>query len=248
MKIRAGLAALSLLVTTRAHAQPDLPPPPPPPLAQEPAAAPPPRTAPSLATPPPAARSATAPSQQPPPAPPVYRPRHRREVVAVYEEYDPPRPVAITWNPLALVGGRLSGNVEVLLAPHHALLVSPSALVLQADRGGRYNAESQGLGFASRSGGGFGLELGYHYWWRWSRDLRGPFLGPSLLLGSTTNATAGPDPASAQTYWGAALDAGWQAVLAGGFTLGAGVGLGLVHLGGASAIFPRLLLQVGWSI
>jgi hypothetical protein len=184
----------------------------------------------------------------PPPPPPIYvRYRHRREVVAVYEEYDPPHPVAVTWNPVALVAGRLSGNFEVLVAPHHSLLVSPNGLVFQAERGGRWNSVSEGLGFASRTSDSLGLELGYHFWWRWSRSLRGPFLGPSLLLGSTTNATAGPNPGGAQTYFGAAIDAGAQAVVPGGFTFGAGLGLGFVHLGDESAVFPRFLMQVGWS-
>jgi hypothetical protein len=165
----------------------------------------------------------------------------------VYEEYDPPRPVAITFNALALTVGRLSGNFEVQIAPHHSLLASPNALLFDVDRGGRYNAVSEGLGFASRGSSSLGIELGYHYWWRWSRDLRGPFLGPSLLIGSTTNATAGPNPADAQTYWGLALDAGWQAVLAGGFTIGGGLGIGYAHLGDANAIFPRVLFQIGWS-
>jgi hypothetical protein len=172
--------------------------------------------------------------------------------VVVYEaprfvEYDPPRPVAITWNPLALAIGRLSGNIEVLIATHHALILSPNVLVFGVDRGGRYNSESQGLGFASHDSSSFGAELGYHYWWRWSRDLRGPFFGPSMLLGSTTNATAGTNPGGAQTYVGAAIDIGGQAVLAGGFTVGAGIGLGYVHLSNADAVFPRLLLQLGWS-
>jgi hypothetical protein len=173
--------------------------------------------------------------------------RHRREYAPVYEEYEPPHPVAITWNPIALVAGRLSGNVEVQVAPHHSLIASPNALVLQADRGGRWNAVSEGLGYASRTSSSLGLELGYHFWWRWSHSLRGPFVGPSLLIGSTTNATAGPNPGNAQTYFGAAIDAGGQAVTPWGFTFGAGLGLGWVHLGGADSLFPRFLMQIGWS-
>jgi hypothetical protein len=239
-----------LLAASTAHAQPNLPPPPPPPIGEEPPPSPPSRPPPPLPSPAPApAPPRAAPPQYSPapPPPPPYRYRRRREVVAEYVEYDPPRPVAITWNPVALTAGRLSGNFEVLVAPHHALLVSPNALVFDQDRGGRYNVVSQGLGFASRNSDSLGLELGYHYWWRWARDLRGPFFGPSLLLGSTTNATAGPSPGSAQPYWGAAFDVGGQGVLSGGFTIGAGAGLGFIHLGDASALFPRFLFQIGWS-
>jgi hypothetical protein len=244
----------ALLAASSARAQPNLPPPPPPPIGEEPPPAPPPRPPPPLpapapapAPPPPPPRAAPPPYYAPPPPPPPYRYRRRREVVVEYVEYDPPRPVAITWNPAALALGRLSGNFEVLVAPHHSLLVSPNALVLDEDRGGRYNAFSAGLGFASHDSDSLGLELGYHYWWRWSHSLRGPFFGPSLLLGSTTNATAGPNPGSAQGYVGAALDFGGQAVLSGGFTIGAGLGLGFIHLAEANALFPRFLLQLGWS-
>ena len=235
--------AVALLLTARGASAQTLPPPPPPPVGQEPVPtpAPPAPRPPPPAPPPPPLRAA------PPPTPVYVRYRRRREVVALYEEYDPPRPFALTWNPAALVAGRLSGNFEVLVAPHSSLIVSPNALVLREDRGGRWNALSQGLGFASRTSDGFGLELGYHFWSRWSRDLRGPFFGPSLLAGSTTNATVGVNPGNAQPYFGFAVDAGGQAVVPGGFTFGAGLGLGFIHLGDANALFPRLLLQLGWS-
>ena len=58
------------------------------------------------------------------------------------------------------------------------------------------------------------------------------------VVGSTTDA---------QTYWGAALDAGGQAVMPGGFTVGGGVGVGFLHMASATAVFPRFLLQMGWS-
>jgi hypothetical protein len=236
-KSAALLVATVALVPTAARAQ-DLPPPPPPPLGQ-PEAPPPPQR------PPP---SAPPPHYEPPPPgppPPPYRGHRRREVVYVVEE-PTARPVAITFNPLALTMGRLSANVELLLAPHHSLVLSPNLLVFQQNRGGRYNLESDGLGFATDRSASFGGEVGYHYWWRWRQSLAGPYFGPSLLLGSTNNASVGTT-ANAQAYWGAAFDAGGQAVLPGGFTLGAGIGLGFVEMDSFAAVFPRFLLQLGWS-
>jgi hypothetical protein len=199
-------------------------------------------------TPPPAPRPTPPPPprayETPPPPPPYRAPRRRREVVVTI--YDEARPVAITLNPLDLGLARLSGNVEVLLAPHHSLIASPSILLLNENRGDRYSLLSEALGFASRTSAGLGVELGYHYWWRWRRSLRGPFFGPSLLLGSTTDAQVGATTA-AQAYWGAAFDVGGQEVLPDGFTLGAGLGLGLVHMADATAVFPRILFQIGWS-
>ncbi len=156
------------------------------------------------------------------------------------------RPVAITLNPAALVVGRLSANAELLLAPHHALVLSPNVLVFGANRGGRNDLASDALGFATRTSQSFGGELGYHYWWRWRQSLAGPFFGPSLLLGSMTNASVG-NANTTQLYWGGAFDAGGQAVLPGGFTLGLGIGIGFVELASTEAVFPRFLLQLGWS-
>jgi hypothetical protein len=166
--------------------------------------------------------------------------------VVAYVEPPPVHPLAITLNPVGLIDGRLSANAEVQLEPHHSLVVSPNALVFPVGRGGPKNVVSEGLGFASRTSQSYGIELGYHYWLQGWRTLRGPFVGPSLLLGLTTDANVG-DSAHLQSYWGVALDVGWQEVLSSGFTAGAGAGLELVRLGGSGGVVPRLLAQVGWS-
>ena len=255
-------AATAVLGASPARAQPDLPPPPPPPMGA-------PTELPALPPSPPAQQPAGtsrpaprySPPPQPPPPPPVYRARVRRRTedgtspaspergrnLALYAVEEPEeRRVALTLNPLGLVWGRLSANVEVQLAPRHSLIVSPNALVLPAERGGAHNTVSQGLGFASRGSSSIGVEIGYHYWWYWRSSLRGPFLGPSLLLGSTTQANVG-DPTQGQTYWGLAFDFGGQEVLPGGFTIGGGAGLGLIHLADSTGVFPRVLFQIGWS-
>lgn len=242
-----------LAIAPLARAQPDLPPPPPPPL--EPPATlpppPPPASSPAPARPsPPAANGSNGARRAlqfaPPPVPYRSAPHHHHadSVYAVEEATRPP--VGVTVNPVDLALGRLSANVEVQIAPHHSLVASPNLLFIHLDRGGRYSLVSEGFGFATRSSTGFGVELGYHYWGYLARSLRGPFVGPSLLLGATTDATVG-DPSHAQAYWGLAIDVGEQEILPGGFTIGAGVGLGLIFMADAAAVFPRLLLQVGWS-
>jgi hypothetical protein len=258
-------AATAVLAASTARAQPDLPPPPPPPMGA-PTELPPLPPSPSPPAQQPAGTSRPtpryAPQPQPPPPPPVYRAHARRRAedgtstaspergrsLGVYVVEEPEeRRVALTLNPLGLVWGRLSANVEVQLAPRHSLVVSPNALILPAERGmTAHSTVSQGLGFASRGSSSIGVELGYHYWWYWRSSLRGPFLGPSLLLGSTTQANAG-DPTQSQTYWGMAFDFGWQEVLPGGFTIGGGAGLGLIHLADSTGVFPRVLFQIGWS-
>jgi len=180
----------------------------------------------------------------PSPPPPYYEPppRRRREVIYVVEE-PVSRPFSVTLNPLDLVWGRLSANLELQLAPHHSLVLSPNVLIVNDTRTG---AVSDGFGFATRASSGFGAELGYHYWLHWHRSLRGPFFGPSLLVGSTTYANGGPTT-NAQAYWGVAFDVGGQEVLPGGFTVGGGLGLGYVHMAAVGAVFPRFLFQIGWS-
>jgi hypothetical protein len=159
---------------------------------------------------------------------------------------EPSRVLALTLNPMALILGRLSGNLEWALAPHHALVVSPNVIVAQVSRGGRNSLVSQAYGFVTPGSSSVGLELGYHYWWHRRPALRGVFFGPSLLLGSTTEASTG-DPSHAQTYAGAAFDVGAQEVIAGGFTIGGGAGLGFVRMADSTVLFPRFLLQLGWS-
>ncbi len=249
MRTRPQIAALVVsfrmfLAGRLVDAQPDLPPPPPPPIDQ-------PVELPSL-PPPPAPPVRSSPARRavptPPPPPPPYRAavRPHRVDEVVYVEPPVSHPVAVTLNPLGLPWARLSGNVEVQLEPHHSLVASLNVLVARANRGGASDLVSEGLGFASDASNGVGIEFGYHYWLRWERALRGPFLGPSLLLGSTSAASVG-DPTHAQAYWGLAFDGGWQEVLPGGFTLGAGGGLEWIRMAGFGAVVPRLLLQIGWS-
>ena len=250
----APIAVAQAFAVSGVRAQPNLPPPPPPPMGQ-PSDLPPPASQP----PPPSAASprASAPASSPPPrraspppasapAPTPYRAPRRRRVEVFVSDEEHGRPIALTLDPIPLVLGRLSANAEVLLSPHHAIVGSPNLLIFQLDRGGRYSLTSEGFGFASPTSGGFGIELGYHYWWQAHDSLRGPFFGPSLLLGATTQASVG-DPSHAQGYWGFAFDVGGQEVFLGGFTIGGGAGLGIVKMADATALFPRLLVQVGWS-
>jgi hypothetical protein len=162
-------------------------------------------------------------------------------------ERPPARIVAmLTLNPVPLIWGRVSVNLELLFEAHHALVLSPNVLLPNADRGGLL---AQALGFATSASSGAGGEIGYHYWshyhW-WPGQLVGVYWGPSFLLGETNNTTAGGGT-GAWGYWGAALDIGQQTVFGSGFTAGAGLGVGFVRMASSSAIFPRFLVQVGWA-
>jgi len=265
----AHFAFAHALAVTRVFAQPNLPPPPPPPMGEPTDVAPsasssasspapvvsplPPHPAAAAIAPvpPPGAASTSAsagPHRAPlPPAPlpSSLRAGARRHHAEVYISEWRRRPVALTLSPLPLAWGRLSAAAEVLIAPHHALVASPNLLFVEIDRGGRSSFVSEGFGFASTTSSSVGVELGYHYWSHARDSLRGPFFGPSILVGDTSQSTV--DPSHAQGYWGLALDGGGQEVFPGGFTLGGGAGLGFVRMAGATAVFPRVLIQIGWS-
>jgi hypothetical protein len=105
---------------------------------------------------------------------------------------------------------------------------------------------SAGFGFAGATSSSLGLEVGYHYWFDARRALSGAFIGPSLLLGTTTQATAG-DGTGWQGYWGGALDVGWQEVFPVGLTVAAGGGLAVAHAADVTAPYPRLVARAGWA-
>jgi hypothetical protein len=156
------------------------------------------------------------------------------------------RVIAISWSPVALAWGRLGLEGEFEVARHHAIVGAVNALVFEADRGGSGTMMSAGFGFASGASSSLGLEIGYHYWFDARRALSGVFLGPSLLLGMTDQATAG-DGAGWQGYWGGALDVGWQEVFPVGLTVAAGGGLAVAHMADAAAPYPRLVARAGWA-
>jgi hypothetical protein len=261
------LVVTAALLAPPALAQPNLPPPPPPPLdhtGAPPELPPPPPPPPGTPEPrrnpaavPPPAATAPGPTPQTPPGKPPRNGEHHAEPAplhhfepvpeVVVHERPPARIVAmVTLNPVPLIWGRVSANLEFLFAPHHALVLSPYLLLNNADRGGLL---AQAFGFATSSSSGAGGEIGYHYWshyhW-WPGQLVGVFWGPSFLAGETTNPTA-VDGTGSWGYWGAALDIGQQTVFGSGFTAGGGLGVGFVHMASSTAIFPRFLLQLGWA-
>jgi hypothetical protein len=132
------------------------------------------------------------------------------------DEGVPFKSVALQGNPLGLVIGRYSADLEYLPVPHHALHFSP-------------------VGYFALPGVadelvGFGAEMGY----RWYSGLYGPhgfFLGASFIalsLQYSHGALPGvPLDAPEDTSFvqlGGAIDAGYQMVILGNFAVGAGVG------------------------
>jgi hypothetical protein len=125
--------------------------------------------------------------------------------------------VALEGNPLGLVIGRYSADLEYLPAPHHALHLTP-------------------VGYFALPGTsdelvGFGAETGY----RWYSSADGPqgiFAGASFIalslryLHAATEGVAFDAPVdTSYVQLGGALDVGYQLVFLGNFAVGAGAGV-----------------------
>jgi len=128
-----------------------------------------------------------------------------------------------------------------MLAPHHALIVSPNVTFHKVAFERNGNTLGYGLGYAADNSGGFGGEIGYHYWVR--RHLQGIYLGPSLVLGATL-----PNVGKTFGYYGGAFDVGYQYLFANGFTINGGGGIMIIGASGTTAhAAPRFLFGIGWS-
>jgi hypothetical protein len=124
--------------------------------------------------------------------------------------------VAVQGNPLGIVIGRYSADLEYLPEPHHALHMTPFA----------YYA----LPGVSDQLTGFGAEIGYR-WYSGPDGPQGFFLGASFIAGEleylhTTNTPSAFDPADDTQFveLGGAIDAGFQLIALGNFALGVGAG------------------------
>jgi hypothetical protein len=132
------------------------------------------------------------------------------------DEGVPFKSVLLQGNPLGVIIGRYSADLEYLPVPHHALHLTPVGYFALP-------------GVADELVGG-GAEVGY----RWYSGLYGPhgfFLGASFIALSLTyihGALPGvPLDAPEDTQYvqlGGALDAGFQMVILGNLALGAGLG------------------------
>jgi len=132
------------------------------------------------------------------------------------DEGVPFKSVAVQGNPLGVIIGRYSADLEYLPAPHHALHLSP-------------------VGYFALPGvadelTGFGAEMGY----RWYSGLYGPhgfFLGASLIAlslqyvhGALPGVPLDSPEDTSFVQLGGAVDAGYQVVILGNFAAGAGIG------------------------
>jgi hypothetical protein len=179
--------------------------------------------------------------------------------VVIHDTPPPHRLVVVEWNPLPLLAiGKLSANVIVTPADHHALVLSAfysstTTVPLYVFDGAGNPRQVPEQTFA-----GFGGELGYRYYWA-KGGPRGFFVGPSFVFGSFT-AKAQDGTKTPYLDYGLAGDAGYQMIVADRVALSLGGGVQYVATSKSipdqqfpawvyanSRVSPRLLMSVGWA-
>jgi hypothetical protein len=195
---------------------------------------------------------AQAESSPPPPGPP---PAFAPVDVAVIEPMPARRVIAVEWNPVALFIDRLSANVEIAPADHHALVLAPFYF---STRTAAFLSPSTMVVHASQHFEGGGGELGYRYY-AGRGGLRGFFAGPSFILTRVVATDGAGDQTSLMTY-GAAVDVGWQALVADDWVVSLGGGGEYMFTSQKvpdqqapaayyvnSGLHPRVLVTVGYA-
>jgi hypothetical protein len=167
------------------------------------------------------------------------------------------RALTVSLNPLPIAAGRYGANVEIVAAPHHAVVASgflqtfPRGMIeLLVPSGAEI-----GTAPASMPGG----ELGYRLYTS-GASASGLFVGPSFVLMPIAYPRVREDlkvDVDTLLAYGGALDAGAQVVTSSGFTFGGGLGAMVLaytpprSYGGVAFaephVLPRLLLMTGWS-
>jgi hypothetical protein len=177
--------------------------------------------------------------------------------VAVIEPTPARRVLAVEWNPVALFIDRLSANVEIAPAEHHALVLAPYYFNTRTDAFASLSGDFP-VAHLSQHFEGVGGEVGYRYY-AGHGGLRGFFAGPSFIL-TAVKATDGAGGETSLMTYGGALDVGWQALVADDWVVSLGGGGEYTFTSKAvpdqqapaayyanSGLHPRALAAVGYA-
>jgi hypothetical protein len=178
--------------------------------------------------------------------------------VALHEAPPPRRLLAVEWNPLPLVIGKLSANVVVAPVDHHALVLSPFCVSTTTAAIYVFDDQGNSTQLPRQTFSGFGGELGYRYYTGVGGP-RGFFGGPSIILASMT-AKAQNGSTTGYLDYGFALDVGYEMLVTDALALSLGAGVQYttpnatipsqqfpadVYANGK--LMPRALASIGWA-
>jgi Protein of unknown function (DUF3575) len=143
--------------------------------------------------------------------------------VVIHDEPPPRRIVTIEYNPLLLIIRKFSANIVVAPIDHHALVLSPFYFSTETAPIYVFDEAGTATQLPKQKFEGFGGELGYRYYFG-ERGPRGFFLGPSGIL-SAVKATAQNGSLTHFRTYGAAVDVGYQMLVADRVSLSLGAGV-----------------------
>jgi hypothetical protein len=184
----------------------------------------------------------------------------QRAATPVRDEAPARRVLSIEWNPVALLLQRVSINVEIAPAEHHALVLTPYYFYASTSRYSRPDPGQPGTNevVEAQRFQGFGGEIGYRYYGG-RGGMRGPYVGVSVFAMFPT-ATAGNGAQTSFTDYGAAADIGYQALVATHWLLSVGAGVQYTFVNKSipdqqepasvyanRGVLPRLDLSLGYA-
>jgi hypothetical protein len=138
--------------------------------------------------------------------------------VALHEPPPPRRVAAIEWNPATLLIDRISFNVEIAPAEHHAFVLTPFYFYPRTSS----FTNASGVFVQSQKFEGFGGEVGYRYYTN-RGGLRGFYAGPSVFF-MFPKASAGNGSETSFEDYGVAADIGYQALVGSDWVISLGGG------------------------
>jgi len=179
--------------------------------------------------------------------------------VTIHEPPPPRRYVSIALNPLSLILTRLSFDIVVTPADHHAIVISSHYFWTDTAPVFVYDDQQNATQLPKQHFEGGGGELGYRYYFG-KGGPRGWFVGGSLLL-SWITATAENGRQVPYLNAGGAIDAGYQILIVNRVSLNMGLGLqytannkdipkqqfpSMLQTNGG--VLPRFLLSLGFAL
>lgn len=179
--------------------------------------------------------------------------------VVIHDTPPPRRLLALEFNPLSLIIGKVSASAVIVPVDHHALVLSPFYVSTTTNGIDVFDNQGNATQLPVQTFSGFGGELGYRYY----TGLGGPrgfFAGPAIILGAMT-ARAQNGSSTGYLDYGLAADIGYELLVADrmALTLGGGVQYTMpsqslpnqqfpADVYANSRLLPRALLSLGWAL
>jgi hypothetical protein len=179
--------------------------------------------------------------------------------VEIRDQPPPRRHLVVEWNGVPLLVGRLTLNLVVAPADHHALVLSPFYAWAHTQPVFVFDDSGRSTQLPRQSFIGGGCDVGYRYYLADHEGPRGAFMGASFLLGRFT-ASAMDGSRTRYLQLGGAADLGYQILVLDRLALSLIGGVQYAaptkdlprqqfpaRLVANAGVIPRLFLTLGWA-